>query len=146
MNALRPIRTDADLDAALARIEEIFDAAPGSPEDDELAILLDLVEFYEKKNYPISLPDPVSAIKFRMDQANLTPRDLIPFIGNRARVSEVLSGQRPITMAMARALHQHLGIPADVSVARAGGQFARRHTGNGLLPLSPEGYGKGRVD
>ena len=120
MNALRPIRTDADLDAALARIEEIFDAAPGSPEDDELAILLDLVEFYEKKNYPISLPDPVSAIKFRMDQANLTPRDLIPFIGSRARVSEVLSGQRPITMAMARALHQHLGIPADVLLQEPG--------------------------
>ena len=108
------------MDAALARIEEIFDAAPGSPEDDELAILLDLVEFYEKKNYPISLPDPVSAIKFRMDQANLTPGDLIPFIGNRARVSEVLSGQRPITMAMARALHQHLGIPADVLLQEPG--------------------------
>ena len=146
MNALRPIRTDADLDAALARIEEIFDAAPGSPEDDELAILLDLVEFYEKKNYPISLPDPVSAIKFRMDQANLTPRDLIPFIGNRGQ---------GIGGAFGPTAHHHghgpgpaptPGNPRRRLVARAGGQFARRHTGNGLLPLSPEGYGKGRVD
>ena len=114
MNAIRPIRSDEDLDTALARIEEIFDAAPGTPEDDELGVLLDLVELYESKHQPIPDPDPVSAIKFRMEQANLTPRDLAPFIGSRAKVSEVLSGKRAITMSMARALHQHLGIPADI--------------------------------
>ena len=120
MSAIKPIRTDEDLDAALARIEEIFDAEPGSPEDDELGVLLDLVEYYESKNYPIPMPDPISAIKFRMDQANLTPRDLVPFIGSRAKVSEVLSGKRTITMSMARALHQHLGIPADVLLQEPG--------------------------
>ena len=120
MSAIKPIRTDEDLNAALARVEEIFDAEPGTPEDDELGVLLDLVEYYESKNYPIPMPDPISAIKFRMDQANLNPRDLVPFIGSRARVSEVLSGKRAITMSMARALHQHLGIPADVLLQEPG--------------------------
>ena len=120
MSAIKPIRTDEDLNAALVRVEEIFDAEPGTPEDDELGVLLDLVEYYESKNYPIPMPDPISAIKFRMDQANLTPRDLVPFIGSRARVSEVLSGKRAITMSMARALHQHLGIPADVLLQEPG--------------------------
>ena len=120
MNRIKPIRTDEDLDAALARIEELFDAEAGTPEDDELGVLCDLVEHYEDKHYPIGYPDPISAIEFRMDQANLTPRDLVPFIGSRAKVSEVLSGKRPITMSMARALHQHLGIPADVLLQEPG--------------------------
>ena len=120
MNTIKPIRTDEDLDAALARVDEIFDAEPGTPEDDELAVLLDLVEFYEERHHPIGLPDPVSAIEFRMDQANLTSRDLVPLIGSRAKVSEVLSGKRAITMSMARALHQHLGIPADVLLQEPG--------------------------
>ena len=120
MNTIKPIRTDENLDAALARVGEIFDAEPGTPEDDELAVLLDLVEFYEERHHPIGLPDPVSAIEFRMDQANLTPRDLVPLIGSRAKVSEVLSGKRAITMSMARALHKHLGIPADVLLQEPG--------------------------
>lgn len=120
MNTIKPIRSDEDLDAALARIEEIFDAAPSSPEDDELSVLLDLVELYESRHHPIPDPDPISAIEFRMEQANLTPRDLAPFIGSRAKVSEVLSGKRTITMSMARALHQHLGIPADVLLQEPG--------------------------
>ena len=120
MNAIKPIRSDEDLDAALARIEEIFDAEPDSPEDDELSVLLDLVELYESKHHAIPHPDPISAIRFRMEQANLTPRDLAPFIGSRAKVSEVLSGKRAITMSMARALHQHLGIPADVLLQEPG--------------------------
>ena len=73
MSTIKPIRTDEDLDAALARIEEIFGAEPGTPEDDELGVLLDLVELYENKHDPIGFLDPISAIKFRMDQANLTP-------------------------------------------------------------------------
>ena len=120
MSTIKPIRTDEDLDAALVRIEELFDAEPGTPEDDQLEVLTDLVCFYEDKHYPIDPPDPISAIKFRMDQANLTPRDLVPFIGSRAKVSEVLSGKRAITMSMARALHQHLGIAAEVLLQEPG--------------------------
>ena len=117
---ISPIRTEEDHEAALSRLAEIFQAEIGTPEGDERDILADLVELYEDKHYPIGLPDPISAIKFRMDQANLTPRDLVPFFGSRARVSEVLSGKRPITMSMARALHQHLGIPADVLLQEPG--------------------------
>ena len=117
---ISPIRTEEDHEAALSRLAEIFQAEIGTPEGDERDILADLVELYEDKHHPIGLPDPISAIKFRMDQANLTARDLVPFIGSRARVSEVLSGKRPITMSMARALHQHLGIPADVLLQEPG--------------------------
>ena len=123
MARVRAIRSEEDYDAALARITELMDALSGpegqiedvdDPSRVELDVLTDLVELYEERNYPIGFPDPAAAIKFRMDQANLTPRDLAPFIGSRAKVSEVLSGKRAITMSMARALHRHLGIPADV--------------------------------
>ena len=117
---ISPIRTEEDHEAALSRLAEIFQAEIGTPEGNERDILADLVELYEDKHYPIGLPDPISAIKFRMDQANLTARDLVPFIGSRAKVSEVLSGKRSITMSMARALHQHLGIPADVLLQAPG--------------------------
>ena len=114
MVSVRPIRTEKDYAAALARIDEIFDAEAGMPQSDELDLLVDLVELYESRHVPMGYPDPIAAIEFRMDQAGLTQRDLIPFIGSRAKVSEVLSGKRPITMTMARALHGHLGIPAEV--------------------------------
>ena len=91
-----------------------MDADPGTPEERELDVLVDLVELYESRHEPMGYPSPVAAIEFRMEQAGLQRRDLIPFIGSRAKVSEVLSGKRAITMSMARALHQHLGIPADV--------------------------------
>lgn len=128
MSTIKSIRTDEDLDAALARIEELFDSEPGTPEDDDLGVMMGLVCLYEDKHYPIDPPDPISAIKFRMDQANLTPRDLVPFIGSRAKVSEVLSGKRAITMSMARALHQHLGIAADVLLQGARSRRTRRPT------------------
>ena len=111
---IKPVRTEQDYEDALERIDALMDAAPGSPEFDELDILVDLVELYESKHEPMGYPSPLAAIEFRMEQGNLRPRDLIPFIGSRAKVSEVLSGKRAITMSMARALHQHLGIPADV--------------------------------
>lgn len=111
---IKPIRTETDYEAALARINALMDAEPGSAEFNELDVLADLVELYESKHDPMSFPSPVAAIEFRMEQGNLSPRDLIPFIGSRAKVSEVLSGKRAITMPMARALHEHLGIPADV--------------------------------
>ena len=111
---IRPIRSEKDYDEALARIDVLMDAAPGSPAFDELDVLADLVELYESRHEPMGYPSPLTALEFRMEQGNLRPRDLIPFIGSRAKVSEVLSGKRAITMPMARALHKHLGIPADV--------------------------------
>ena len=132
MVQVRAIRSEDDYDAALARINELMDALSGpdgqiedadNPHRVDLDALTDLVEFYEERHHPIGYPDPVSAIRFRMDQANLTHRDLVPFIGSRAKVSEVLSGKRAITMSMARALHQHLGIPAEVLLREPGGSL-----------------------
>ena len=129
MVEVRAIRSEEDYDAALTRITELMNALSGpegqiddvdDPNRVELDVLTDLVDLYEERNYPIGFPDPVSAIMFRMDQANLTPRDLVPFIGSRAKVSEVLSGKRAITMSIARALHQHLGIPAEVLLQKPG--------------------------
>ena len=129
MTKVRAIRSEEDYDSALARITELVDALSGpdgqvEQEDDpfrvELDVLTDLVELYEERHHTIAMPDPISAIKFRMDQANLTARDLLPFIGSRAKVSEVLSGKRPITMSIARALHQHLGISAEVLLQEPG--------------------------
>ena len=114
MADIEPIRIEADCETALARIDELMDAEPGSPEGRELDVLVDLVDLYESRHEPMGYPDPVAAIEFRLEQAGLSPRDLIPFIGSRAKVSEVLSGKRAITMPMARALDEHLGIPADV--------------------------------
>ena len=108
------IKTDEEYQAALNRIDELFDARSGTDDGDTLDLLVHLVEVYEAERYPIDPPDPISAIEFRMDQQGLTERDLIPFVGNRTKVSEVLSGKRPITMRAARALHQHLGISAEV--------------------------------
>ena len=120
MNNIRAIRTEEDYEAALARIEELFDAEESTSEEEELNILVDLVTVYEDLNYPIGPPEPIAAIEFRMEQAGLTARDLVPFIGSRAKVSEVLSGKRGITMPMARALHQHLGIPAEALLQESG--------------------------
>ena len=113
MSEIKPICTDEDLDAALARIEEIFEAEPDMPEDYELGVLLDLVEHYEDKHYPIEPPDPIVAIEFEMDQRGLTRQDLVPYIGSPAKVAAVLSRQEDITMPMARALYKHLGIAAE---------------------------------
>ena len=113
MVTVRPVRTEEDYAAALARIDVLMDAEPDGPGGDELNILSGLVELYEEAHYAIGPPDPVGAIMFRMEQAGLTRRDLVPYIGSTAKVSEVLSGKRDVTMAMARALHRHLGIPAD---------------------------------
>lgn len=111
---MKPVRTEKDYEEALARIDALMDAMPGSPAFDELDVLADLVELYESRHEPMNYPSPIAAIEFRMEQGNLRPCDLAPFIGSRAKVSEVLSGKRAITMSMARALHKHLGIPADV--------------------------------
>jgi HTH-type transcriptional regulator / antitoxin HigA len=120
MHKIKPIRTETDYEAALARIDALMSADAGTAEGDELDLLTDLVEHYEDKHSPMELPSPIAAIEFRMEQADLTARDLVPFIGSRAKVSEVLSGKRQLTMPMARALHEHLGIPADVLLGERG--------------------------
>lgn len=123
MSKIKPIRTEVDYKAALAHIDALMDAEPGTPEGEELDVLTDLVEYYEEKHVPMSFPSAIAAVKFRMEQAGLTPRDLLPFIGSRARISEVLSGKRPLTMPMARALHEHLGIPAEVLFREPGARL-----------------------
>lgn len=120
---IKPIRTEKDYEAALARIDELMDAEPGSAAFDEVDVLADLVELYESKHDPMGYPSPLAAIEFRMEQGNLSPRDLIPYIGGRSKVSEVLSGKRAISMPMARALYEHLRIPADVLLRERGGEL-----------------------
>ncbi len=112
---LRPLRTEEDYKAALSEVSACFDTepAPGTPDGDRFEILLTLVEAYEAKHYPIDLPDPVEAIKFRMDQAGLTPKDLVPVIGRLNRVYEILNRKRPLTLNMIWKLHEKLGIPAE---------------------------------
>ena len=114
MNTLKPVRTEADYSAALARIEELMDSVPDSPESEELDALADLLEMYEERHMQMGYPSPIAAIEFRMDQAGLSPRDLIPFIGSRVELSEILSGKQAITIPMVRALQENLGVPADV--------------------------------
>ncbi|ACM19496.1 helix-turn-helix transcriptional regulator, XRE family, DUF955-containing [Geotalea daltonii FRC-32] len=108
------IKNENDYAIALARIDELIDADLGTPDGDELELLVTLVELYENKAHPIGFPDPIEAIKFRMGQAGLKQKDLIPFIGSRSKVSEVLSRQRPLSIAMIRKLHEGLGIRAEV--------------------------------
>lgn len=112
---IRPIHTDADYQAALREVAPYFETEPetGSPDGDRFEVMLTLIEAYEAKCFPIDLPDPVEAIKFRMDQAGLTPKDLQPMIGRLNRVYEVLNRKRPLTLAMVWKLHKELGIPAE---------------------------------
>ncbi|WP_199914800.1 hypothetical protein [Pseudovibrio sp. Alg231-02] len=119
MTFIRPIRTEADYDSALERIEVLMDeASDDDRSQDELEVLCTLVEAYEAKHHPIDLPDPIDAIKFRMEQEGLSQKDLEPFIGSRSKVSEVLSRKRSLTLAMIRALNKHLGIPAEVLIGK----------------------------
>lgn len=111
-----PIRNEADYEAALQEIEDIFDASPGSPTGDKLDILVTLVEAYEEKNHPILPPDPIEAILFTMESQGLTRKDLEAYIGSRARVSEVLNRKRPLSLKMIRRLQAGLGISAEILV------------------------------
>ena len=110
------IKTEPQYRATLARIEKIFDARPGTSKGDELELLILLVETYEAEAYPIDLPDPITALRFRMEQAGLTPKDLIPYLGSKSKVSEVLGGRRPLSLAMIRKLVAGLHIPPDVAL------------------------------
>jgi HTH-type transcriptional regulator / antitoxin HigA len=112
----RLIKTEADYEAALTRIEKLMDAESGTPRGDELELLSLLVHSYEERVYPIAKPDPIEAIRFRMAQQGLTPNDLVPSLGSRSRVSEILSGRRSLSLKMIRALGQQLGISADILI------------------------------
>ena len=116
---VKPIKTEADYDAALRAIERLWKAEPGTPAADRLEVLVTLVEAYEAERWAIDLPDPVAAILFRMEQQGLTRRDLEPYLGGRGRVSEVLTGKRALTLAMIRKLHTGLGIPLESLIGPA---------------------------
>ena len=113
---ITPIKNEANYDAALARLGELWGARLDTPEGDELDILILLIDAYEEKHHPIPAPDPIAAITTRMEEMGLTRRDLEPMIGPSGRVSEVLTGKRPLTLAMIRRLRTALGLPADVLI------------------------------
>lgn len=113
---LKPIKTENDYELALKRLDEIFDAKPGSKEGDELEILALIIEDYEDKNYPIDPPDPIEAIKFRMEQMNMNQTDLADIIGHKSRASEILNKKRKLTLTMIRKLNKRLNIPTAILV------------------------------
>ncbi len=119
MIAKRLIKTRQEYRSALLRVERLMDARPGSAEGDELEFLSALIEIYEEQHAPVPPPDPIEAIRFRMEQENLRPQDLVPFLGSRSRVSEVLNRKRPLTLMMIRRLRDGLGIPADLLLGEA---------------------------
>ncbi len=120
------IKTEADYKAALARIDEIFDAKPGTSDGEELDLLATLVELYEDNAFPIDPPDPIAAIRFRMEQTNLKAKDLIPYIGSASKVSEVLSGRRTLSLTMIRNLVNELGIPAAALLKKPSDSLSSR--------------------
>lgn len=109
-----PIKSETDYDVALERVAQLMEALPDTPESDELDILTTLIEAYENEHYPMDFPDPLTALHFRMEQAGLTPDDLIPYLGSHTTVLEILSGERPLSPSMIRALNHHLQIPAEI--------------------------------
>ncbi len=110
---IKPIKTEEDYRATLREVESLMTAEPGTPEGEKLDVLVTLVEAYERKHFPLDLPDPVEAIKFAMDQRGLTVKDLEPLVGRSNRVYEVLNHKRPLTLKMIWKLHKELGIPAE---------------------------------
>jgi len=115
-NSVRPIRTEKDYDAAFKEVERLWGAKSGTPDGDQLEVLATLIEAYEDRHYPMDPPDPIEAIKFRMEQQGLTRRDLEPLIGTRTRVAEVLNRRRGLSIEMIRRLHKVLGISAEVLI------------------------------
>lgn len=113
---LKPIRTEADYEAALAEVERLWGAKGGTPKGDRLDVLATLIEAHETKHYPIDPPDPIDAIRFRMEQQGLTRKDLEPMIGTRNRIAEVFNRKRGLSIEMIRNLHDKLGISAEVLI------------------------------
>ncbi len=132
---IKPVRTARDHRGALAEVERLWEAKPGSPEHDRLEVLVTLIEAYEAKHHPIPPPDPVEAILFRMDQLDLDRKDLEALIGSRARVSEVLSGRRNLSLGMIRRLHHRLGIPAEVLIGEQTARVRPRRSSRRSSPL-----------
>jgi HTH-type transcriptional regulator/antitoxin HigA len=131
---IKPIRTEEDYKKTLKRAGEIWDAQPGTPEADELEVLLPLIEDFEDIHYHIPPPDPVEAIKIRMEELGLSRKDLEPCIGSRGRVSDILNRRRPLTLPMIRKLSERLGLPGDVlispySLTSSVGEERRKATG-----------------
>ena len=114
MMDIRPVKTEKDYDSSIQRIEELWGSKKDTPEGDELELLVTLVESYEMKHYPIVPPDPIDAIKFRMEQMGMSNADMVPYLGSQSRVSEVLNRKRKLTLTMIKALYKGLKIPADV--------------------------------
>ena len=110
---IKPVRTDKDYEEALQRVEFLMDAKEGTTEFDELEILSTLIENYEAKHFTIDIPDPIEAIKFRMEQEGLKQKDLVSIVGSKSRVSEILNKKRKLTLEMIRNLHKNLKIPFD---------------------------------
>ncbi|HEX3989884.1 MAG TPA: helix-turn-helix domain-containing protein [Acetobacteraceae bacterium] len=113
---IKPIRTEADHEAALAEVERLWGARSGTAEGDRLDVLATLIAAYEDRNFPFATPDPIEAIRFRMEQQGLTRKDLETIIGTRTRIAEVLSRKRGLSITMIRRLHDKLGIPAEVLI------------------------------
>ena len=113
---IKPIKTENDYNQALQRLEIIFDAKNGSPEGDELEVLGILIDKYENEKFPISLPDPIEAIKFRMEQMGYNQNDLANIVGLKSRASEILNRKRKLSLEMIRQLHERLHIPTDVLI------------------------------
>ena len=113
---IKPIRTKRDYEAALKEIKRLWGAKAGSPEGDRLDVLATLIDAYEAEHFPMDPPDPIEAIKFRMEQQGLTRRDLEEIIGTRTRIAEVLNRKRGLSIAMIRRLHERLGISAEVLI------------------------------
>jgi HTH-type transcriptional regulator/antitoxin HigA len=124
--AIRPIRSEGDYDAALQRIETLWGALPETEEGSELDVLATLVEAYEREHYPVDLPDPIEAIRFRLDQMGKDYRALIGVIGARTRVYEVMRGDRRLSLNMIRNLHSKLEIPAEILIQAAGTHRSKR--------------------
>jgi HTH-type transcriptional regulator/antitoxin HigA len=116
----RIIKTEQEYDAALAHVDSLMTARAGTHAMEQLELWTLLVKTYEDEHYPIERPDPVEAIRYWMDQLGLTQSDLVPFIGAKSKVSEVLSGRRPLSKAMIRKLHEGLGIPAEILIGESG--------------------------
>ncbi len=113
---IRPVNSEQAYDEAIRRIESLWGAESGTPEGDELDVLLTLVRVYEKENHPVPPPTPIEAISFVMDQRGMKQADLVPYIGSRSRVSEILSGKRTLSLSMIRSLNTHLNIPAEILI------------------------------
>jgi len=113
---IKPIKNENDYNQALERLETIFDSKPGTPESDELEILGILIDQYEKVHFPIELPDPIEAIKFRMEQMGYNQNDLAAIVGLKSRASEILNRKRKLSLEMIRQIHERLNISSDVLI------------------------------